>query len=54
MKMLKKLSENIKNKTWDFYLIENKDFSPIEIRQEYLAEKGFSIWVTNMKSKLGY
>jgi uncharacterized protein with ParB-like and HNH nuclease domain len=54
MKMLNNLLEKNKNKTWDFSLIENKDFSPIELRQEHLADKGYSIWVTEMKSKLGY
>lgn len=54
MKMLKEILDKNNNKTWDFSVVENKDFSPIELRQEYLAEKGFSIWVTEMKSKLGY
>jgi uncharacterized protein with ParB-like and HNH nuclease domain len=54
MKMLNDLLEKNKNKIWNFSLIENKDFSPIELRQEYLSDKGYSIWVTEMKSKLGY
>lgn len=55
LKLVEQLLTHVASKAWDFSLISSKkDFSAIETRARDLAQLGFKIWVSDLRSKMGF